>query len=161
LYLCSLCNKEYPANIEKCPLDHCKFCGDTNLEIVTSKIIKDPIFILINTLFAMLMVYAFFNQENENVSLLFMFGVVMYVFGLAMYLGVADRRSNYYCKKCRTTLRTALVDVEIGQFDTKPEKKEIIQSSIVPKTHHVKELIMIIGSAGSVLGVFLIFFFQQ
>jgi len=124
LYLCSLCNREYPKNIEKCPLDHCKFCGDTSLEIVPAKIFKDPIFILINTLFGMLIVFVYFNQEIENIGSLFVGGMVMYVFGLAMYLGVADRRSNYYCKKCRTTLRVALVDVEIGQFDTKPEKKE-------------------------------------
>ena len=161
LYLCSLCNKEYPPNIEKCPLDHCKFCGDTSLEIVPVKIVKDPIFLLINTLFGMLIVFAFFNQEIENIGGLFAGGVFMYVFGLAMYLGVSDRRSNYYCKNCRTTIRTALVDAQIGEYVVKPEKKETIQSPVILKTHHAKELIMILGSAGSILSIFLIFFFQQ
>jgi len=130
------------------------------LEIISAKIFKDPIFILINTLFAILLVYAFFNQENENIGSLLIFGGVAYIFGLGMYLGIYDKRSNYYCKNCRTTLRSALVNVQVGEFDNKPEKKEIIQSSAISKTHHVKELIMIIGSIGSVLGIFLIFYVQ-
>jgi len=161
MYLCSLCNREYPSNIEKCPLEHCKFCGDTSLEMVPPKIVKDPIFILINTLFAMLIVYAFFNQEIESIGTVVIFGVGMYAVFLGIYLGAFDRRSNYYCKNCKTSLRSLLIDVQIGEYDNKPEKKEIIQSSIIPKTHHAKELIMLIGSIGSVLSIFFIFYFQQ
>ena len=156
LYLCSLCNKEYPNNVESCTLEHCKFCGETSLEMITPKIIRDPIFILINTLFALLAVYVFFNKDDDNIGMLFMFGVFLYAMGLGIFLGATDRRSLYYCKNCRTTFRTPLTKVTVGEYETKPEKKEIIQSMVVPKTHRAKEIIVILGSIGSVAGLIFI-----
>jgi len=152
MHLCSLCNKEYPSNVETCPLEHCQFCGDTNMEIIPSKIVKDPIFILINTLFALLLVYSYFNQDQgDSVGYLLFFGVFIYVFGLAMYLGVMDRRPNYFCKNCRTTLKSIITKVKIGEFENRPVKKQNIQSPRIKKSHHIKEIIMIIGSIGSVI----------
>lgn len=161
MYLCSLCNNEYPENVEKCPLEHCRFCGDTSLEIVSAKIFRDPIFILINTLFAMLVVWSAFNREYGSSENLLVMGVFFYIIGLAAYISAMDRRSVYNCKNCRTIVKNPLTDVEIGKFDQKPVKKEVIQNPLIPKTHHVKEIIMIVGSIGSIAGLVLFFLARQ
>ena len=65
---------------------------------------------------------------------------------MAMYLGIVDRRSSYYCKNCRTTLKSILVNVGVGEYDKMPEKNEIIQSKTIPKSHTLKDIVMIVPS---------------
>jgi len=155
LYLCSLCNKEFPKEVNECSLEHCKFCGNTSLEVVPMKIIKDPVFILMNTLLALVLVYAFFNKDENSSGAIAIFAGVTYIFGLVFYLIAVDKRSNYYCKNCRTMLRSVITNVEVGEYESKPENKQIIQSSI-PKTHPAKDIIMIVGSVGSVVSAIVI-----
>lgn len=156
MYLCSLCNKEFPKGVGQCTLEHCIFCGNTSLEVIPAKIVKDPVFILMNTLLAIVVIYSYFNKDESSTGLLMIFFGMIYVVGMGLYLVERDKKPNYYCKNCRTVLKNVLTNVEIGEYENKPEKKEIIQSSI-PKSHQLRDIIMIAGSVGSVISVIVIF----
>ncbi len=155
MYYCSLCNKEYPKNVSKCVLDHCKFCGDTSLEVSSRKITNDSIFIIINTLFALLIVNGLLNTTFEYSLVSIIIGAIVYIIGMSTYLYYVDRKTRYYCKNCKTVLNAILTDVVVGEYEQKPEVKEIIQGTQSKKSH-LKEIIMILGSLGSVISVIII-----
>ena len=108
-----------------------------------------------NTLLALAMVYAFFNKEETSSGLIALFAAFMYMFAMGLYLAAVDKRSSYYCKNCRTMLKTVLTNVEVGEYENKPESKQIIQS-LVPKPHPIRDIVMIVGSVGSVISVVVI-----
>lgn len=108
-----------------------------------------------NTLLAIIAVYSYFNKDESSTAMLMIFGGMAYVFGMVIYLGDRDKKPNYYCKNCKTMLKKIVTDVTVGEYETKPENKEIIQSSI-PKSHHLKEVIMIAGAIGSVISFIVI-----
>lgn len=52
-----------------------------------------------------------------------------------------DRKTRYYCKNCKTVLNTILTDIVVGEYEQKPEVKEMIQGTQFKKSH-LKEIII-------------------
>ena len=116
---------------------------------------KDPIFVLIHTLLALVLVYSYFGVESvpfdANLALT---GVVFYPIVLIFFLMNRDGRPQHYCKDCRTVTRT-VTDVNIAEYETAPERKKTVQRQ-GPKRWHLREIIMVSGSVGSVISLVLI-----
>ena len=155
LHLCTLCNKEFSKDIRYCSLVHCEFCGNTNLRTMPSRISTDPVFVLIHTLFALMLVYLYFNVESGPFGASFaLIGVMLYLIVLSAFLMSRNKSSKHYCKDCSTVARI-INDVVVAEYETVPEKKKVIQKK-EPKLRHLKEIIMIFGSVGSVASLVLI-----
>ena len=134
---------------------HCKFCGNTNLKTIQVKIFKDPIFVLIHTLLALLAVYLYFKVNSESLGVsLAMFGIIFYVFALIIFLMYWDRSPEYFCKDCGTLTRI-VTDVNIAEYEAMPERKKIVQRQ-EPKQRHLKEVVTITGSVGSVVSLIIV-----
>ena len=133
---------------------HCRFCGNTNLKTIQDKIFREPIFVTVHTLFALLVVYWYFVPDPASFSGLGMLSVFFYVISLAYFFMFWNKNSNYFCKDCGT-LTEAETNVEVAEYDTVPKKNDITQRKGL-KQRHLKEVIMIAGSIGSVAGFILV-----
>ena len=134
---------------------HCTFCGNTNLKTISASIFKDPIFALIHTLLALVLVYSYFGVESESSSIaLALIGIVSYPIVLISFLMNRDGRPQHHCKDCRTVIRTA-TDVDVAEYETMPERKKTVQRQ-GPKRRYLREIIMVSGSVGSVISLILI-----
>ena len=134
---------------------HCTFCGNTNLKIIPASIFKDPIFVLIHTLLALVLVYSYFGVESESSSTaLALIGIVFYPIVLISFLMNRDGRPQHYCKDCRTVIGT-VTDVAVAEYETMPERKKTVQRQ-GPKRRYLREIIMVSGSVGSVISLILI-----
>ena len=134
---------------------HCTFCGNTNLKTIPASIFKDPIFVLIHTLLALVLVYSYFGVESESSSItLALTGIVFYSIVLIFFLMNRDGRPQHHCKDCRTVIRT-VTDVDVAEYETMPERKRTVQRQ-GPKRRYLREIIMVSGSVGSVISLILI-----
>ncbi len=99
--VCSLCNKKYPENIHTCELSHCGLCGFTNLTIKKWNPIRDPISILIHTVFFILSIPAITIDSPDTiiaiVMLLMIYSIIFYFYCLNI-----DRRPFHFCLSCNT-----------------------------------------------------------
>ena len=59
---------------------HCTFCGNTNLKTIPASIFKDPIFVLIHTLLALVLVYSYFGVESESSSITLALTGIVFLF---------------------------------------------------------------------------------
>ena len=134
---------------------HCTFCGNTNLKTIPASIFKDPIFVLIHTLLALVLVYSYFGVESESSgTTLALTGIVFYSIVLIFFLMNRDGRPQHHCKDCRTVIRT-VTDVDVAEYETMPERKRTAQRQ-GPKRRYLREIITISGSVGSVISLILI-----
>ena len=120
-----------------------------------SRIFTDPIFVLIHTLLALVLVYLYFNIESGPFGASFaLIGIMLYLMALFAFLMSRDRSSKHYCRDCNTVTRI-INKVDVAEYETVPEKKKVIQKK-EPRLRHLKEIIMIFGSVGSVASLVLI-----
>ena len=117
--------------------------------------VHDPVFILINSLFSMLIINGIFNKEFEYIPQSIGVGTALYIFGLYVYLYFVDKNTRYYCKNCKSVVSEVLTDITVGEYAQKPELKRVSQEPIPPK-RYLKETIMILGAIGSVASIIVI-----
>ncbi|MBI1664055.1 MAG: hypothetical protein IS860_11365 [Nitrosopumilus sp.] len=94
-------------------------------------------------------------MEYNDTSPSIVFGSILYITGMCIYLRYVDRKTRYYCKNCKSILHSVLDDVKIGEYEQKPKHKEVIAGTQSRKSH-LKEIVMVLGAIGSVVSVIII-----
>ena len=127
------------------------------MKIITARMFKDPVFILIHTLFALALVYSYFNEGLESFSSLPILAGMAYIVVLSMFLMFWNKNSDYYCNDCKT-MTVIVTNIEIAEYEAMPKRKMNSREQ-EPKQRRKKmfETLMIFGSVASVVG--LIFYF--
>ena len=135
---------------------HCTFCGNTNLKTIPASLFKNPIFVLIHTLLALALVYFYFRIESGSFETDFIiFGIFFYSTALIFFLMHWDKRPQYHCKDCITVTKI-VTDVDVAEYKTVPERKKAVQRQGPTAQRHLRDIIMISGSVGSVVGLILV-----
>ena len=66
-----------------------------------------------------------------------------------------DRRQQYHCKDCITVAKI-VTDVDVAEYKTVPERKKAVQRQGPTAQRHLREIITISGSVGSVVCLVLV-----